>query len=71
MSSDVEIKKQVDFYVQIKISRGKSFTVSAKYHTPNPQDPWDEEDRPILILEADTMDEKGTPLSKKIQSLTH
>ena len=37
--------------------------VPAKDHTPNPQDLWDEEDRPIPIPEADAMDEKGTPLS--------
>ena len=27
------------------------------------EDPWDEEDCPRPIPEADTMDEKGTPLS--------
>ena len=49
--------------MQIKISHSDSFTVPEKYHTPNPQDPWDEEYRPIPIPEADAMDEKRTSLS--------
>ena len=38
-------------------------TVKVTTHTPNPQDLWDEEDRPIHIPEADAMDEKWKPLS--------
>ena len=63
LSSEVEIAKRAAFDAQIKLSHGVSFTVPEKEHTPNPQDPWDEEDRPIPIPEADAMDEKGTPLS--------
>ena len=63
LSSDIEIEKQAAFDAQIKIGHGESFTVPAKKHTPNPQDPWYEEDCPRTIPEADTMDEKGTPLS--------
>ena len=61
--SDVEISKRAAFDAQIKIIHGNSFTVPATEHTKNPQYLWDEEDRPIPIPEADTMDEKGTPLS--------
>ena len=66
MSSDVEIAKRDYFDAQIKMSYGKSFTVPEKKHTPNPNDPWDEEDCPIPIPEADAVDEKGTPLSPNI-----
>ena len=42
LSSEFEISKRVAFNAQIKLSHGKSFTVPAEEHTPNPQDSWDE-----------------------------
>ena len=56
LSSDVEIEKWAAFDAKIRISYGKSFTVPAKEHTLNHQDPWYEEDYPIPIPEADAMD---------------
>ena len=29
---------------------------------PNPQDPWDEEENPIPVPEAEAVDAKGTPI---------
>ena len=56
LSSEVKITKRAGFYAQIKLSHGNSFTVPAKDSMPNTQYSWDEEDRPIPILEADAMD---------------
>ena len=63
LSSEVEISKRADFDSKIKISHGDSFTSPAKEHMPNPQYPWDGEDRTIPIPEAGATDEKGTSLS--------
>ena len=63
LSKETEISTRYAFDASIKLIHGDSFTVLDKDFEPNPQDAWDGEDHPILVLEVDAVDETGTPIN--------